>query len=122
MPVRRTLMPVVDPVAIQEAKLEVQGTIEHMIALGSLMYSIVPSDALQGPILRLARYGLIVHDHGDDWQTGYREDHIFVCCCNPVCERVFRLDWLVGQPVASITERQLMECYKHLARAHGVRV
>ena len=72
MPVRRTLMPVVEPVAIQEAKLEVQGTIERMIALGSLMYSIVPSDALQGPILRLARYGLIVHDHGDDWQTGYR--------------------------------------------------
>ena len=60
MPVRRTLMPVVDPVAIQEAKLEVQGTIEHMIALGSLMYSIVPSDALQGPSRRLARYGLIV--------------------------------------------------------------
>ena len=46
MPVRRTLMPVVDPVAIQEAKLEVQGTIEHLIALGDLSYSIVPSDAL----------------------------------------------------------------------------
>ena len=45
MPVRRTLMPVVEPVAIQEAKLEVQGTIQHLIALGDLSYSIVPSNA-----------------------------------------------------------------------------
>ena len=40
MPVRRTLMPVVEPVAIQEAKLEVQGTIEHLIALGDLSYAL----------------------------------------------------------------------------------
>ena len=47
MPVRRTLMPVVEAVAIQEAKLEVQGSIEHSIALGSYQNWVVLSDAIQ---------------------------------------------------------------------------
>ena len=56
MPVRRTLMPVVEAVAIQEAKLEVQGSIEHSIALGSYQNWVVPSDALLGRVLgRAAR-------------------------------------------------------------------
>ena len=120
MPVRRTLMPVVEAVAIQDAKLEVQRSIEHSIALGSYQNWVVPSDALQAPLQGMARYGLIVHDNGDDRHLGYMEDLVFVCCCHPACERVFRLDWC--QPVSSITRRQLYKCRKHLARVHGVRL
>ena len=82
MPVRRTLMPVVEAVAIQEAKLEVQRSIEHSIALGSYQNWVVPSDALQAPLQGMARYGLIVHDNRDDRHTGYMEDLVFVCCCH----------------------------------------
>ena len=41
-------MPVVEPAAIQEAKDNVQVSIENFIALGSLLYSVVQSDELQG--------------------------------------------------------------------------
>ena len=96
----------------------VQVSIENCIAVGSYRNWVDPSDVLPGPLQRLARYGLIVYDNGDD--TGYMEDLVLVCCCYPACERVFRLDWC--QPVASITRRQVYKCHKHLARVHGVRV
>ena len=54
--------------AIQVAKDDVQGSIERSTALGSYQYSVVPSIALEGP---LERYGLIVHDNGEDWPSGF---------------------------------------------------
>jgi hypothetical protein len=51
MPVCRTL---VDPAAIQVAKDDVQGSIKRSTALCSYQYSVVPSNALQGPLQRLA--------------------------------------------------------------------
>ena len=50
-------MPVVEPADIQEAKDNVQVSIENFIALGSLLYSVVQSDELQG-----------CKDNSSDWR------------------------------------------------------
>ena len=51
-----TLMPVVEPAAIQESKDGVQVSIENCIAVGSYQNCVVPSDALPGPLQRLSNW------------------------------------------------------------------
>ena len=125
MPVRRTLLPVVDAAGIQEAKDEVMEERERAIAHGQTQFSVVPTNALPVPLRDLAPFGVLVYDNGqctferrsDPW---YREDYTFVCCCHPFCDSAIRLDWF--QHVASIRERKLYKCYKHLRRVHGIRL
>ena len=91
MPVRRTLLPVVDPAAIEAEQLEVQRTFESTNGLGSCRDTVLPTSALPGPdgLVRLSSYGLIVHDSGEEWRP---EDLVFICCCHPACDGIFRLD------------------------------
>ena len=49
MPVRRTLLPVVDPAAIEAEQLEVQRTFESTNGLGSCRDTVLPTSALPGP-------------------------------------------------------------------------
>ena len=116
MPVRRTLLPVVDPADIEADKLEVQRIFESTNGFRSCRDMVVPRNALPGLERRLSSYGLIVYDSGEEWRP---EDHVFVCCCHPACDGIFRLDRFHKD--RSVTLEALVTCWKHLSRVHGVR-
>ena len=125
MPVRRTLLPVVDAAGIQVAKDEFIEERERAIADGYTQFSVVATNALPVDLAPLAPFGVFVYDNGqcefarrsDPW---YMQDYTFVCRCHPFCDSAIRLDWF--QPVASIRERKLYKCCKHLTRLHGIRL